>query len=117
MADIDVFKQLNTGTVMPLNPNTTLPNQPVVFTYDPDRGTASLTGTTKNLGSPNQPVWRRVQLIEERSGRVLREVWSDPVTGVYTFSEIRPQIKFSVVAYDHTGVFRAVIADNLEATP
>lgn len=108
---------LRVGELMPLNPTTTLPNQPVVFLFDPERGTATLTGTTKNLGSPNQPVSRRVQLIEEVSGRVLREVWSDPVTGVYTFSEIKPQIKFSVVAYDHTGVFRAVIADNLEATP
>ena len=106
--------KLSTGTLMPLNPTTTLPNQPVVFLFDPDRGTASLTGTTKNLGSPNQPVWRRVQLIEERSGRVLREVWSDPVTGAYTFSELLPQNKYTVIAYDHTGVFSAVIADNLE---
>lgn len=80
-------------------------------------GRGSLTGTVKNLGSPNQPVRRRVQLIHEKTGFVIRETLSDAVTGEYTFSEISPQGTYSVVAYDHTGTFRAVVADNLTATP
>ena len=107
---------IGTGTLMPLNQTTTLPNQPVVFRFDPQLGTATLTGTVKNIGSPNQPVARRVILIEEQSGRVIRETFSNATTGVYTFSELLPQARYTVIAYDHTGVFSAVIADNLEAT-
>ena len=103
------------GVVMPLNPLTTLPPSPVVFRFDPELGTATLTGTVKNF--PAQPVARRVILIDERSGRVIRETVSDPLTGAYTFSELLPQNKYTVLAYDHTGVFSAVIADNLSATP
>ena len=115
MAEItDVYTFLPTGAIInSLTPQTVLPT-PVVFTYDPDSGAATLTGTVTNIGGI--PVRRRVQLIEERSGRVIREVWSDAATGVYVFSEIRPQVKYTVVSYDHTGLFRAVIADNLEAT-
>ena len=105
------------GVVMPLNPATTLPPAPVVFRFDPELGTATLSGTVKTLGTPNQPVARRVILIEERSGRVIRETVSDPITGAYTFSELLPQNKYTVVAYDHTGVYSAVIADNLSASP
>jgi len=112
----DINMQYAVGEIMPLNPTTTLPSQPVVFRFDPQLGTATLTGTVKNLGSPNQPVARRVILIEEQSGNVIRETVSDPLTGVYTFSELLPQARYTVIAYDHTGYYRAVIADNLSAT-
>ena len=99
---------------MPLNPATTLPPSPVVFRFDPELGTATLTGTVTNF--PAQPVARRVILIEERSGRVIRETWSDATTGVYSFPNIMGGRKYTVVSYDHTGFYRAVIADNLEPT-
>jgi hypothetical protein len=103
--------------VMPLFIDTQLRGIPVVFTYDPERGTFTLAGTVKEKGDPiNLPLSRRVILIEQISGRVLRETMSDPLTGAYSFTEILPQRKYTVVAYDHTGTHRAVIADNLEPT-
>jgi hypothetical protein len=114
--EYNLAAQIGVGELMPLNPATTLPSQPVVFRFDPQLGTATLTGTVKTLGAPNQPVARRVILIEERSGNVIRETVSDPLTGVYAFSELLPQARYTVLAYDHTGYYRAVIADNLSAT-
>jgi hypothetical protein len=105
------------NAVMPLFIDTPLRGIPVVFTYNPDDGTANITGTVAERGVPvNQPLSRRVNLIEQISGRTLAEVWSDPLTGAYTFSGILGGRKYTVVSYDHTGYHRAVIADNLEPT-
>jgi hypothetical protein len=79
-------------------------------------GSGRIAATVKTLGTPNQPVRRRVQLIDERSGLVVRETWSDAATGAYAFNDIHPGASYTVVAYDHTGYYRAVIADNLKAS-
>ena len=44
---------------------------------------------------------------------LIRETWSHPVTGVYTFSGISTDYKYTVISYDYEGNFRAVIADGL----
>jgi hypothetical protein len=62
-------------------------------------------GTVKVKGSPNVPVHRRVVLINERSRRIVRETWSDPVTG-YAFEGIRGDVAYTTLAYDYTGNYR-----------
>lgn len=74
-------------------------------------GRGRVTGTVKETGSPNTPVHRKVRLIRERDGLLMREVWSHPITGGYSFDYVDELQKFTVLSYDHTGAFRAVVAD------
>ena len=79
-----------------------------------DAGVYRITGTTKNTGTPEIPVRRRVRLHDQPTGRVIREVWSDAATGAYSFDGIRMGV-FYVTAFDHTGQFSGVI--ETEVTP
>lgn len=80
-------------------------------------GRGTITGTVKNKSDPtNVPVMRRVRLIRDRDGLVAGETWSDPVTGAYTFAEINENLTYTVLSYDHTGTYRAVVADKLIPT-
>lgn len=79
-----------------------------------DGGQGVISGTVKEKNTPfNTPLRRRVRLFEERSGRFIRETWSDADTGMYYFTGLKTTQKYTVVAYDHNGVYRGVIADNL----
>lgn len=91
-------------------------------------GTEAQTSTTRyripgprwvkeKTASTNVPLRRRVQLYNQRDSRLVREVWSDPVTGEYSFDNIRGDTTYFVIAFDHTGHYRAVIADNLTPEP
>lgn len=76
-------------------------------------GFGTIKGSVKEIiGGGNQPLARRVQLLDERSGVVVDETWSDAATGLYTFTGLSKD-PYSVVAYDHGGYYRAVIANNL----
>lgn len=71
-----------------------------------------IRGTVKIKTEPsNTPAHRRVRLVRQGSGAVVRETWSDPVTGEYEFRGIDEFYTYTVLSYDHTGVFRAVVAD------
>lgn len=61
------------------------------------------------------PVSRRVVLLVEPTLQQVAETWSDPVTGAYRFDGLSMAARFTVVAYDHLGSWRAVIADGLAA--
>lgn len=74
-------------------------------------GTYRCHGDVKQVGTPDAPVWRRVRLFSRRDGRLVREQWSDPVTGAYSFDWINPGHEYTLVAYDHTGVYQAAISD------
>ena len=76
-------------------------------------GVGRVKGTVAIKGTPNQFVHRKVRLIREHDGRVIREMWSNPVTGEYDFKYVDELQKFTVVSYDHLLNFRAVISDNL----
>ena len=76
-----------------------------------DGGNYRVVGTTEVEGSPDTPVFRKVVLHDQLSGRVVRATWSHPVTGVYAFERIRLGV-FYIVSFDHTGLHRGVIADN-----
>ena len=79
-------------------------------------GSYRITGTTKNTGTPPVPVGRLVRLHDQRSGEIVRQLWSDATTGAYSFDNIRSGV-FYVVSFDHTNTFAAVIADNLTPEP
>jgi len=80
--------------------------------YDGGRG--RVTGTVKEKNTPtNTPLKRRVVLLSMPGSRAIRETWSDPVTGVYEFTDVAMDRVYTVVSYDHTGVYRGVVADNL----
>lgn len=76
-------------------------------------GVGRVKGTVATKGSPNQFVHRKVRLIRERDGMVIREMWSDAITGEYDFQWVDEAQTFTVVSYDHLRNYRAVIADNL----
>lgn len=81
-------------------------------------GDHHITGTVKEKDLPeDRAVSRRVLLFDERTYAVVRETWSDAVTGVYRFDRISEVPRYVVIAYDHKHNFRAVIADNLRAEP
>lgn len=78
------------------------------------QGIGRVRGTVKRKDQPaNAPLKRRVRLVRERDGLVLREAWSDAVTGEYDFQYIDELQTWTVIAYDHEHNFRSVIADNL----
>lgn len=66
-----------------------------------DGGAYRLTGVVTSNGSPAR---RRVGLFDQLSLMLIRETWSDSITGVYVFENIR-QGTFFVLAHDHTGAF------------
>lgn len=70
-------------------------------------------GTTKDKGTPNVPVSERVRLYRERDGMLIRDAWSAPGTGVYSFDYVEEWETYTVISYDHNGNFRAVVADGL----
>lgn len=77
-------------------------------------GRGVINGTVKEKSTPaNLPLFRKVRLIDERSGYVVAETWSDATTGNYSFANIDRSRTYTVVSYDHTGLYRAVIADRL----
>lgn len=77
------------------------------------QGIGRVRGTVKETGTPTSPVFRRVRLIRERDGFLIREVWSDKVTGAYDFTYVDELQTWTVVSYDHNHNYRAVVADNL----
>lgn len=89
----------------------TAPSQLDVF----DAGRGRIVGTVKEKSTPaNLPLKRRVVLLSMPGSRAIRETWSHPVTGAYQFNEIDMGRRYTVVSYDHTGIYRGVVADNLQ---
>lgn len=82
-------------------------------------GFGRIAGTVKKDASPDIPVKRCVRLHREQDGMLVREVWSDPTTGAYSFDYIDATKQYTVITYDYLHDYRAVIADNItpEAMP
>lgn len=73
-------------------------------------GLYRVTGTLAVAGPPDVPVARKGRLIDTKSGRIAREVWSD-VAGNYSFDYVAYG-PWTVLFHDHTGTYNAVVADN-----
>lgn len=76
-------------------------------------GRGRVAGTVKEKGTPNAPVYRKVRLIREKDGLLIRELWSHPVTGAYSFDYVDELQLFTVLSYDHTGAYNAKAVSNL----
>jgi hypothetical protein len=76
-------------------------------------GLGRISGTVKVKGTPDYAVRDRVRLHRQRDGYMMRETWSDATTGAYTFDNVDPAEKYTVITYDSNLSFRAVVADNL----
>ena len=76
-------------------------------------GPGRITGTVEEKATPNLPLRRRVRLIREIDGRVIRETWSDAATGEYLFTGVSEHETYTVISYDHEHNYRAVVADNI----
>lgn len=76
----------------------------------PDRQ-GRLSGNTTDQNG--QPVSRRVRCFERKTGRIVRETWSN-AAGYYQFDDLDPSKRFTVVAHDYSGTYNAVIADNAQ---
>lgn len=72
-------------------------------------GTGYISGIVQIDANPDYPVSRRVTLLHERDGRVVRQMWSDPVTGAYRFEGLNPSYTYIVIGHDHTRVYNAEI--------
>lgn len=75
-------------------------------------GIGQVSGTVKEKGTPDHALHRRVLLIEEQTRTVIGEAWSNAATGAYSFGNIAMDRTYTVISYDYTGTYRAVIADN-----
>lgn len=60
-----------------------------------------------------QHVWRRVCLFIQRDGAFVAQTWSDKATGEYRFDRLDSAEIYFVIAFDHTGMHRAVAANDL----
>jgi hypothetical protein len=76
-------------------------------------GLGIINGTVKGKGTPDVPLHRKVWLMDQASGMVVRETWSSASTGAYEFKGVRQDALYSVISYDYTQTFRAVIADRV----
>lgn len=105
---------------MPRQPYTTRTTQPqrspvLDLRYS---GTFRVAGTVKEKNSPvNTPLRRRVWLLDQSNYDPVASVWSDAATGDYLFDHIRGDLRYMIVSFDHTGLYRAVIADSITAEP
>ena len=92
---------------------------PGILIRDIYRGGAGfVAGTVKERpkGAPEGsevPVWRRVRLYDERQGACIAETWSDATTGAYRFDCIDMGRIYTVLSYDHNGVFSAEVASSV----
>lgn len=78
-------------------------------------GRGKIYGTVKIKSATPIPVARAVRLIRDVDGVCVSEVWSDPATGYYEFVGFDPRVRYTVLTYDYTNNYRAVVADNLTA--
>ena len=79
-------------------------------------GSYRIIGTTKNTGTPPVPVGRLVRLHDQKTGEIVRQVWSDSATGAYSFDHIPPGVYY-VVSFDHTGLYNGAIETDVTAEP
>ena len=76
-------------------------------------GRCAVVGVTKIKGEPNSPFRCRVRLLRDRDAYLVRETWSDATTGAFIFEGLSEAYTYTAYAQDHTGNYRAVVADRI----
>ena len=77
-------------------------------------GIGVIVGLVELAANPeNTKLKRKVRLHRDVDGMLVRETWSDAVTGAYAFAYIDPAYKYTAIAYDYEHNYRAEAADNL----
>lgn len=103
------------STVTPPDFGTYQHGQALILNRGELSGWGRIAGTVKV--TPASPVKRRVRLHREVDGMLVSETWSDPVTGAYQFDDLNPDPAYTVLSYDHTAAYRAVVADRVIPEP
>lgn len=86
---------------------------PIAFGDFIHGGRGRVYGTVKEDSDPTDtPLHRQVVLHRHPDGLAIRSMWSDPVTGEYSFDGISEDYKYYVVAFDYTETYTAVTKDN-----
>lgn len=76
-------------------------------------GLGVVSGTVAEKHTPtNTPLRRKVVALDEASMQQAGVTWSDATTGAYSFNYLDTAHTYTIIAYDYTGVYRAVIADH-----
>lgn len=76
-------------------------------------GHCSIYGTVELFNQAgNLPLPRRVRLHRSRDGLLVRETWSN-TQGQYRFDGISQRYTYDVIAWDHEGLQRSVVANDL----
>ena len=55
---------------------------------------------------------RKIRLLNKITGAIIKEVWSDPVTGVFTFNNLKLQ-SYIVLSEDSDNTRNAIVYDNI----
>ena len=83
-------------------------NNSIVYTQElipfldiEDGGNVNIAGI---VTVDNIPAARKVRLFCLQSGRLIRETWSDPITGVYSFIDVKNQ-RYFIWAEDYSKVY------------
>lgn len=101
--------------LMPWGPLTVRSSEQV-RTVKPYYGAFTVSGTVTKYNLPTTlPLRRRVRLLQQLTGSVIRETWSDN-GGNYVFDFVA-NAPYTIVVYDHEKVYRAVVADNVTPVP
>jgi hypothetical protein len=78
------------------------------------QGIGRVKGTTKDKNTPsNIPVSERVVLLRQRDCMPIRQVWSTPGTGAFSFDYVDETETYTVLSFDHDLNYRAVAASDL----
>lgn len=85
----------------------------VVFADTADGGVYRVTGVVTSNGVYAS---RKVRLIDQKSGRQVRETWSNATTGGYAFNYIRPGT-WVVLGLDHTGAYDPEAKADIQSEP
>lgn len=85
------------------------------FDYE-NGGYARVFGVTKLKGATGKtPFYSKVHLLRQFDKKVIRAMWSDPITGVFQFDDLDARRSYFVLAEDGAGSFRPVAASMLVA--
>ena len=98
---------------------------PRFYRIVPPQFEGRIFGTTKEAGSPDTPIRRRVQIVSAESnahGHLFPSTvafsiwtWADE-NGNWEVRNIDPARKYHAIAYDHTGQYDPVVKMNLIPT-